>query len=114
MAWSNSHRKDRFNPGWERTRKLILERDHHQCQRWITDVDGYTRHKCLAPANEVDHIRRALDGVDDDSPGNLESLCHWHHVQKTANESAEQRKVNRERRKEAAWYSHPAYRRTAS
>lgn len=111
MRWSGSDRKARFNPGWERTRKLILERDHHRCQRWVTDSDGFTRHRCWAPANEVDHIRRAVDGgPDDDSPGNLEALCHWHHAQKTGSESAEQRRVNRERRKEAEWYSHPAFR----
>lgn len=111
MAWSGSRRRERFNPGWERTRKMILERDHHQCQRWIVDEFG-VRRQCLYPASEVDHIRRARDGEpDDDSPSNLESLCAWHHSQKTEVESAEQRRVNRERRREAQWYSHPAYRR---
>lgn len=109
MAWSSSHRKDRFNPGWERTRKLILERDHHRCQHWVVDEFGVKR-RCSYPASEVDHIRRAVDGVDDDSPENLQSLCRWHHQQKTAQESAEQRRVNRERRREAEWYSHPAFR----
>lgn len=37
MAWSSSNRDARFNPGWERTRKRILERDHHRCQWIVTD-----------------------------------------------------------------------------
>lgn len=90
---------------------MILERDHYQCQRWITESNGLVRRKCLYPANEVDHIRRAVDGgPDDDSPENLEALCSYHHRQKTAQESAEQRRVNRERREEERWYSHPAFR----
>lgn len=94
---------------------MVLERDHYECQRWVLEPNGVVMRKCLAPANEVDHIRRAENGApDDDSLENLESLCHWHHAQKTAQESAEQRKRNRELRKEREWYSHPAYRRTAS
>lgn len=91
---------------------MILERDHHQCQRWITDWRTGMRRQCLYPANEVDHIHRAKNGMpDDDSPENLEALCSYHHKQKTETESAEQRRENRERRKEAEWYSHPAYQR---
>lgn len=40
---------------------------------------------------------------------NLQSLCRWHHAQKTAVESAEARRRNREERRVAAWYSHPAF-----
>lgn len=108
MAWSSSHRKDRFNPGWERTRRAVLERDRHQCRAWVVDEDG-RRRLCGRPAGEVDHIRRAVDGVDDDSMANLQSLCRWHHAQKTAVESAEARRRNREERRVAAWYSHPAF-----
>ena len=50
-----------------------------------------------------------MNGVDDDSPENLWALCQYHHSQKTAQESAEQRRMNRERRKEEQWYSHPAF-----
>lgn len=37
MAWSSSNRDARFNPGWERTRKQILERDRYRCQWIVTD-----------------------------------------------------------------------------
>ena len=112
MAWSSSNRRERFNPGWERTRKLILERDHHRCQWPVTDEFGFT-HICGRPANQVDHKVRN-PSHDDDSSENLHSLCQYHHEQKTCQESAEQRRKNRERRKEEEWYSHPAYRRTVS
>ncbi|NEG55458.1 HNH endonuclease [Bifidobacterium platyrrhinorum] len=111
MAWSNSTRKQRFNQHWERTRKLILERDHYQCQRWITDWRTGIKRKCLYPANEVDHIHRAKNGMpDDDRPENLEALCSFHHKQKTARESGEARVEKRRRREVESWYSHPAYR----
>lgn len=109
MAWSGSDRKQRFNPGWERTRKLILERDGYRCQWQVADEYGFKR-ACGRPANQVDHIVRGRNGVDDDSPENLQALCQYHHEQKTCRESAEQRRENRERRKEEAWYSHPAFR----
>lgn len=109
MAWSSSHRKKRFNPDWERTRLVVLERDGHCCQWPVRDMWGDV-HPCGAPANEVDHKRR--DGVrDDDSLDNLWALCHWHHQRKTENESAEARRRNAERRKEEEWYSRPAFRR---
>ena len=54
-------------------------------------------------------MRRAVDGVDDDSLSNLMALCHWHHAQKTARESMEARRAARERRGEERWYSHPAF-----
>lgn len=109
MAWSSSNRDARFNPGWERTRKRILERDHYRCQWIVTDWHTGAKHICGYPANEVDHKVRAMNGVDDDSPENLWALCQYHHSQKTAQESAEQRRMNRERRKEEQWYSHPAF-----
>lgn len=113
MRWKNSHRKERFNPDWTRIRHEILERDRFACQWPVTDEFGFT-HICAQPANEVDHKVRATNGVDDDSPENLWALCQYHHSQKTAQESTEQRRMNRERRKEQEWYSRPAYRRTAS
>lgn len=111
--WMNSKRKARFNPDWPRTRKLILQRDDYRCQWPVTDDFGVTK-PCGRMANEVDHKVRARNGEpDDDSPSNLWALCDWHHSQKTAQESAEQRRENRARRKETEWYSHPAYRRTS-
>lgn len=110
MVWSSSRRKYRFNPGWERTRKLIGERDGWRCQWPVVDpVTGVSR-VCGCPGNEVDHKRRAVDGVDDDSPSNLWVLCHEHHSFKTELESAEVRRVNRRRAKERARWEHPAYR----
>lgn len=110
MAWSSSRRRDRFNPGWPRVRAMILERDHHQCQRWVTDWRNGLRRRCLLPADEVDHIRRAGPGErDDDSPSNLEALCSYHHMLKTAGESGASRVERRRRREVDAWYRHPAY-----
>ena len=78
MVWSSSNRDARFNPGWERTRKQILERDRYRCQWIVTDWHTGAKHICG-------------------------------YSQKTAQESAEQRRMNRERRKEEQWYSHPAF-----
>lgn len=108
--WYRSRRKERFNKGWPRVRRMILARDGHSCQWPVTDDFGVTR-PCGAAANEVDHRRRAENGMpDDDSPSNLWALCSYHHKIKTQCESAEQRRVNRRRREDAAWYSHPAFR----
>ena len=110
MSWSSSDRDARFNPGWEKTRKAILERDGYACRRIVTDEFGLPC-VCGRPANEVDHIRRARNGeADDDSPSNLEALCSWHHRQKTERESAEQRRENRQTRKEREWYSGAVFR----
>ena len=48
MAWSSSNRDARFNPGWERTRKQILERDHYRCQWIVTDWHTGAKHICAA------------------------------------------------------------------
>lgn len=106
MAWSSSDRKRRFNPGWARTRRIVLERDGYRCQ-WVRADTGL---RCGLPAHEVDHRRRALNGVDDDRLSNLWALCPYHHKQKTAAESGEARRLKRERGREAEWYSHPAFR----
>lgn len=111
VAWSSSSRDARFNPGWERTRKWILERDHHRCQWIVTDWHTGAKHICGYPANEVDHKVRAKNGEpDDDSPSNLWALCPYHHKQKTARESGEARVEKRRSREEAEWYSRPAFR----
>ena len=107
VVWSSSRRRERFNPDWQRTRRIILKRDGYRCQWPVKDDSGNVR-LCGAPANEVDHKRR--DGVhDDDSPDNLWALCHWHHQRKTERESAEARRRKSARRKENQWYSHPAF-----
>lgn len=109
MNWYSSKRDARFNPGWDKTRKRILERDHHSCQWPVTDWNTGRTHLCGAPANEVDHkVRNEVH--DDDSPGNLWALCPFHHKLKTGRESAEARVAKRRKREEDAWYSHPAFR----
>lgn len=111
MAWSSSERNSRFNPGWERTRKWVLEHDHHRCQWPVTDWRTGGESICGCPANEVDHKKRAKNGEpDDDSPSNLWALCSYHHKQKTARESGEARAEKNRKRREAEWYSRPAYR----
>jgi 5-methylcytosine-specific restriction endonuclease McrA len=40
------------------------------------------------PAVEVDHIVALADGGAFADPANLQSLCLWHHAQKTENENA--------------------------
>lgn len=110
MAWSSSHRKARFNRGWERVRRIVGERDGWRCQWPVIDpVTGVSR-VCGCPGREVDHKRRAVNGVDDDSLGNLWVLCHEHHSYKTELESAEARRVNRRRREVEARWEHPAFR----
>lgn len=110
VAVFDGSRKARFNKGWAKTRKAILERDRWSCQRWVLDEWGRKR-RCGAPANEVDHIVRSDWGeLDDDSPSNLEALCSYHHKLKTENEAAAARRERARRRKEERWYSHPAFR----
>ena len=109
--WRDSKRRHRFNRGWPKVRARILERDGYRCQ-WLVRDEWGDVHACGAPANEVDHKRR--DPVhDDDSDSNLWALCRYHHSLKTEWESAEQRRVNRERREDREWYSRPAFRRNA-
>lgn len=108
MSWGSSRRKERFNPGWEKRRREILERDSHRCQHPVRDIWGDV-HICGAPARQVDHKMRATNGVDDDSDSNLWALCDYHHELKTCDESADQRRLNKARRKEREWYSHPAF-----
>ena len=56
----------------EDLRMAILDRDGHKCA-----VPG-----CGTPATEVDHTAWAAGTGDD--PGGLRSLCHTHHLEKTA------------------------------
>lgn len=106
MSWYSSHRRERFNSGWARTRRLVLERAHYRCQ-WVRADTG---RPCGLPATEVDHIRRSRGGgKDDDSLSNLQALCHYHHAQKTHEESVESRLRNSRRRRLDRWYSHPCF-----
>lgn len=60
---------------WERTRRLVLERDGWRCQ-------GCGRSGWL----EVDHIRPLSRGGDHFDLGNLQALCKSCHSRKTARE----------------------------
>ena len=78
MGWEGSDRKSRLPPNWGRLRLRVLRRDAYKCQ-WR---DVYTGEKCLAPANQVDHV---IPG-DDHREENLQSLCAHHHGKKSSQE----------------------------
>lgn len=88
--WSNSTRRDRLPPDWQKIRRRILKRDGFQCQS--VKADGSL---CLEVANEVDH----KEAGDDHSDANLEAICTWHHRKKSSREGAaaanRQRRANR-------------------
>lgn len=85
MSWDTSDRRDRLPHDWAVRRLRVLRRDSYRCQARLSDG-----RLCLAPASDVDHIVRG----DDHRPENLQSLCRWHHSQKTAAEAAEARRAN--------------------
>lgn len=65
MAWDGSTRAKRLPPGWKRTVRRILKRDHGIC------------HVCGKPgADQVDHVNAG----DDHSDANLAAIhyvpCH--------------------------------------
>lgn len=61
---------------WRAIRANVLKRDGYQCVQIRED----TGLRCGARATDVDHIKDA----DDHRHSNLQSLCSWHHDQKTA------------------------------
>ena len=68
------NRRNMMEPGWEHRRKRQL-RKHRMCQ-WV---------HCLRKADTADHIVPRFEGGTD-SDANLQSLCHYHHDLKTAEE----------------------------
>lgn len=79
---SQGRRSTPLPKGWHRIRARILKRDGRVCQ-WPLGTGGI----CGEAATDVDHIvPAALGGGDEDS--NLESLCRWHHNQKTGREAS--------------------------
>jgi 5-methylcytosine-specific restriction endonuclease McrA len=109
MSWDSSRRRSRFNKGWAKVRKAVLERDGHRCQWLVEDSDGFVRGRCGCPATAVDHKVRHADR-DDDSMSNLWSLCDYHHNLKTQVESAEGKRSAAARRRVQRFYEHPAFR----
>lgn len=74
MGWETSNRRSRLPADWRARRAAVFARAGNQCEYEENDQ------RCLAPAEECDHIRPN----DDHSLGNLQALCHRHHAMKTA------------------------------
>lgn len=108
VPWSSSNRKRRFNKGWAKVRLKVLERDGYRCQWPVTDANGFPAGKCGRPANEVDHMAQNMVH-DDDRLSRLWSLCHEHHNIKTQVESTRGKRRAAERRRDAAFFEHPAF-----
>ena len=77
-GWVGSNRKAELPRNWPQIVARILTRDFHRCQ-WIR-VD--TDQRCLAHANQVDHIIPGGPDTDD----NLQALCAYHHGKKSGRE----------------------------
>lgn len=77
MPWETSDRRSRLPADWPKRRVRVLRRDGYRCQH--RDDLGVP---CLAPANQVDHVRHG----DDHSLDNLQALCRWHHARKSSAE----------------------------
>lgn len=94
-GWSGSDRRKRLPANWEREiRPRILARDEHRCR--------YTEHgeRCISRATDVDHIVHG----DDHRDSNLQSLCAFHHSEKSAQEggaalAAKRDKINKKFRR---------------
>jgi 5-methylcytosine-specific restriction protein A len=78
MPWSTSDRLSRLPHDWATRRIRVLRRDAYQCQHRDTERGP----KCLAPANQCDHI---IPG-DDHGYDNLQALCATHHARKSSAE----------------------------
>ena len=110
MPW---HQGNRSDPGrrqelpadWPRLRLEILDRDAHRCV-WPWRGAPASR-QCGQAATDVDHVRRG----DDHRPANLQSLCGYHHQQKTAKEAAEARAEAQKKLRHPPMYGkHPGLR----
>jgi hypothetical protein len=102
--WQGGSRRSTLPPEWApEIRPAILDRDGHRCT-WITDLDdgGPSDYlagdydpdlRCPRRATDVDHIGDAHDH----SPGNLRSLCSWHHDRRSSKQgnAARRRYSNR-------------------
>ena len=71
-------RKATLPADWEQRRATRLRRDRHRCQHIRYD----TGKRCGDRANQVDHI----GDRNDHSLENLQSLCEYHHMQKTGSQ----------------------------
>lgn len=99
MPWASSSRRADLPANWEAIRRQVLARDGGRCVKSMRDGTRCPTREGL----EVDHIG---DPQDHDE-ANLQTLCRWHHRQKTQAESgAARRRRPRERRARPA-ESHP-------
>lgn len=78
-GWSSSNRRQELPPDWDAIRRKRFRDDDYRC-RW-ENVYG---ERCNGPAEECDHI---VPG-NDHSQDNLQSLCSFHHGQKSGAEGA--------------------------
>ena len=73
-----STRKATLPDDWEQLRAATFRRDRHRCQHVRYD----TGKKCLKRATDCDHV----GDRNDHRIENLQSLCSWHHKQKTSSQ----------------------------
>ena len=88
MAWSKESRQSRgYGSEWTKVRAQVIERDLGMCQ--VCRAEGR-----VTAGSEVDHIVSKAkagqmgwreDQIDD--PKNLQTICHPHHLAKTAHEN---------------------------
>jgi 5-methylcytosine-specific restriction endonuclease McrA len=79
-SWANSNRRARLPRDWNARRAQVFRRDNFRC---VIPLPDGTR--CPGAAEECDHI---FPG-DNHSLSNLQSLCSWHHKQKSSREGAD-------------------------
>lgn len=90
MAWkSKSSRTAPLPPDWYRRRAIVLKRDGQRCVHVRED----TGQRCTERATDVDHIGEP----DDHRIHMLQSLCSWHHRQKTGSQGGRQVRKKRVR-----------------
>lgn len=83
MSWQSSDRRSRLPRNWAKLRAAVLRRDGYRCVHVRYDTGA----RCAHAATDVDHI----EPNDNHAMDNLQSLCAWHHKQKTAQEAAQGR-----------------------
>jgi 5-methylcytosine-specific restriction endonuclease McrA len=98
-GWIGSTRKETLPPDWDKIRRGVLRRDAYRCQHIRYD----TERKCGRTARDVDHIEGRLDH----RPENLQSLCGWHHDEKTNHDAGVASGEARRKKAEGSKKKHP-------
>lgn len=92
MAWTLDPSSGELLPSnWAVIRSGVWRRDSGLCQKIRYD----TGLPCYEAGEAVDHIVPRSQGGDH-GQSNLQVLCHFHHAQKTATESAEGKRKRRD------------------